>query len=314
MKNHAIVCFFLLFSFAPLKARGQVSYLQCNGFDNDIVSESVYIELDSSNVWELGFPSDSLFGYANTIPDEFFFDTEALNAFSDTSAFYAIFKDNGFGVVTYLGYYVPLSIEFDHRFITDSGNSYGMIDMSFDDGVTWYDVLSDTYNTDWTFAGPGLNEHYFEGTGDTRFDSLAVVGNSNGTVHSVFTKEIDEIITNDNLSPDSLIVRFRFIADSTATNVGWQIDNICMQMDTPSGIQDLASAYNLSIYPNPSNGSFRIEKTDVSGRLFIYNNLGEIVYAENLRTTAINVDLEPGLYQVVLEQQHGLWTTRVVIE
>lgn len=311
MKNLSKLILYLVILISPIVSYGQTTYLTiCNSFDSNIVN----ITIDTAGIWEIGQPTKSVFDSSYAGANSIITDLDSLYPLNDTSYFYAVYSDDEWGgLPNYLGLYSPLEIEFNHRFISDSIADYGNIEMSLDDGITWYSVLSSEYNADWG-EDNYLNEHFFEGSGDTIFDSLTVTGNSNGWVHSKFSKDIENIIYNDNIYPDSVILKFSFITDSIGRNEGWQIDNLCISMDVISGITKNQSVKELSIYPNPNNGEFSIPENSDVGELRIYNLLGKEVYSKTITKDNVSTNLPPGIYVLVLNQGETIFTTRMVIK
>jgi hypothetical protein len=310
MKNKTRLILYVLIFISPLTSYGQGAFTICNSFD----TTTTYLSVDTLGIWEIGQPNKSVFDSSYSGVNSIVTDLDSLYPSNDTSKFYAVFKDEWGGVPNYLGLYSPLEIEFNPRFITDSISDYGSIEMSLDNGNTWYDILSSEHNATWGPNWPFANEHYFEGTGDTLFDSLAVFGNSNGWVHSKFSKDIEQIIWNDNIYPDSIIVKFSFISDSIEGNEGWQIDNLCMSMDFISGIAENQNIEELSIYPNPNNGEFSIPENSDEGELSIYNLLGKQVYSETITKSSMSTNLPHGIYVVVIKRADTIYTARMVIK
>lgn len=74
----------------------------------------------------------------------------------------------------------------------------------------------------------------------------------------------------------------------------------------------------VSIYPNPSSGSFKVEVASTGGgerHLSIYNVMGQLVYGGNFSGTKkeINVDLPKGVYQVRVESEDAVGRKRIII-
>lgn len=312
MKNKTRLILYALIVISPLISYSQGTLTICNSFD----TATTLLTIDTAGIWEIGQPDKTVFDSSYSGINSIVTDLDSLYPTNDTSRFYAVFKDEWGGLPTnsLSPLYAPFEIDFYHRFITDSISDYGSIEMSLDDGNTWYDILSSEHNTNWGPNPPYANKHFFEGTGDTLFDSLAVFGNSNGWVHSHFSKDINSIILNETLSPDSIIVRFSFISDSIGENEGWQIDNLCMSMDILSGIRENQSIETRLIYPNPNNGTFSILENSDLGELRIYNLLGEEVYSETNTKNRVSTNLPSGIYVVTIKIADTLYTTRMVIK
>ena len=312
MKSKTLLYFFILLF--PYISFGQGSLTICNSFDTN----SVYISIDSNSIWEIGTPNKTILNSSYFSANSIVTDTISNYLNNDTSIFYMTFTDPWGWIPNYLGLYSPLEIEFNHRYLTDSPADFGKIEMSLDDGLTWYDVLSNAYNATWNVNGPVDNFHHFENTNDTIYDSLEVSGNSNGWVHSKMSKDIEQIIWNDGLNPDSILLKFSFISDGTGVNEGWQIDNLCVSMDYISSIEDLPSSQGLFIYPNPNIGKFELKnETGKNGFVKIYSALGKEIYSRKIdsnNSQKISLELNPGLYIVVLSHSLGKQVTKLIIE
>lgn len=268
---------------------------RCNSFDSNLL----HLQMDTNDIWEIGKPNKLNFNDSYSGNSSIVTKLDSLYPKSDTSMFVFSYYSWEFGGLPYsLGPYEPLVIEFNHRFITDSPSDFGKIDMSFDNGFKWYDVLSDKYNANWTSS----NFHYFESTGDTIFDSLVVSGNSNGWVYSKISKNVDQIIMNDNVHPDSIMVRFTFVSDSIGNNEGWQIDNLCMSMDFIISVNEIGNTRKSTIFPNPNNGTFVIKDMDIrSGIIELFDLKGVQVYSQQITSRneqQLETDLNSGMYIV----------------
>jgi len=249
------------------------SLIICNDFESETTNLTI-----ESGIWEIGQPNKTVFNDSYNSPNSIV--TDLVNPYgeNETSVFYLVYKGEYGGLPNYLGMYLPFELSFYHRFLTNSESDFGSIDMSLDNGDTWYDVLSDDYNVSWNDSY--LNEHYFESTGETLYDSLDVFGNSEGWVHSSISKDIGQIIwDNDFPEPDSLILKFSFNTDIGTGNDGWQIDNICMSMDIIDKINHHLIVNNLDTYPNPAKNFvvFKLPDNTSTIRLKVYDINGKLI-------------------------------------
>ena len=80
--------------------------------------------------------------------------------------------------------------------------------------------------------------------------------------------------------------------------------------------KETASVVN--IYPNPSNGNFKVLTNATAGdaTLEVVNVLGELVHTEklNAQQTVVNLNLPAGVYNVVLKSGGSSTTQKIVIE
>ena len=95
---------------------------------------------------------------------------------------------------------------------------------------------------------------------------------------------------------------------------------ISQSVSTCAGLKtNSISNSNLNLYPNPNNGSFKleIENLSVNSKVEIYNNLGQLVFASQLNenNTEINIsNLNNGLYTVKLIGNNNIISTQKMIK
>ena len=61
-----------------------------------------------------------------------------------------------------------------------------------------------------------------------------------------------------------------------------------------SGIEEVEKS--LKVYPNPSSGVVNIESTEPIGIIQVYNLTGKMVFSEQVKSTSLSLNLEPGMY------------------
>jgi len=100
---------------------------------------------------------------------------------------------------------------------------------------------------------------------------------------------------------------------------------------TQNGCSDTSSCFELTyvgmdefsekfvgVYPNPNNGSFTIElHNSTIARLHILNLQGQVVYqsgSESEERVEVNLDVDPGIYFLQIENENGMVTKKIVIQ
>ena len=113
---------------------------------------------------------------------------------------------------------------------------------------------------------------------------------------------------------DTVKVRFRMFSDDLTVAWGWMVDDLYIQMETPvvQGIEFTKIDENISIFPNPSKGEFRIQFSDTwKGEidLEIIDIFGRPIYDDKLNnndgSSSHEVDISSsndGLYLIQLIQ------------
>ena len=100
---------------------------------------------------------------------------------------------------------------------------------------------------------------------------------------------------------------------------------ITLRVDPCLGIDTRALSDNLSVFPNPSGGNFRIEGFDaaLSGKLRveIVNQIGRVVFGEDFEAGSFLAGLsissgisEPGMYFINIRTDNGVITRRLMIQ
>lgn len=190
-----------------------------------------------------------------------------------------------------------------HRYEFDSFYSGGAVEISGDTGRTWFNVVG-ACNYE---LGPGIITENFYSDSSVLWNSVpAFSGHSTGRLSRFqlfWGIPLKTTIPFEcPISPDILLVRFRFMSDTAAdTLAGWMIDSIRAERDWYAGgvVDQEQGIENFTPYPNPShNGIFLFPAigNESAYTLSITDQLGRTRLS---RTYSREVDisaLPPGLY------------------
>ena len=217
--------------------------------------------------------------------------------------------DNGYSVHTILNIpiiitdYTP-SIKFNEIVLVEPGepgSSYGdwnywdyVVVEASKDGVYWKELV-DGYDSD---ADPAWRNAYNSG--------------AFGSPDLIRDRQIN-FAPHFNVG-DTVKVRFRMFSDDLTVSWGWMVDDLYIQKDPPvvQGIEFTELDKNISIYPNPTTGEFRIDFndtwqgdvnckiTDIFGRS-IYTNVLDNQSSNSSHQVDIR-DSNDGVYLVQLVQ------------
>jgi hypothetical protein len=242
-----------------------------------------YLVLDSSNqnIWQIGEPNKIFFDSAYSITNAIVTDT--LNFYPSNNNSYFDLKIGEFNY----NYFYPydIFIEIKHKFDTDTLKDGGFISVSYDEGLTWANIINDTSGY-WDIT-PGFGGEYASNLytlNDTLFNGeFGFSGNSNDWVNTWFTWHILPVKNSMEFQGDTMIVRFNFISDNIENNKeGWMIDNIKLySVDLGGGINDM-KPLDFRILPNPMAEIAIIELNNYSEiELSILNIQGQLVSQAN---------------------------------
>jgi len=268
----------------------------------DFESEnSIVIEGDTTNTWQIGVPNKTIFTTSRSGTNAIITDTTNPYPINDTSSFYfTIYKPD-------YDQYCALWFTFWHKFDTDSITDYGYIDFSYDGGENWHQ------GTNWylNFAHFGFSREYVNIGGG--FEDPFISGNSYGWVYDQYVMQWNYGVKkgfSEPIYPDSLMIRFNFISDSIQTNKnGWMIDDIHVEKLVCGGIHDLRSA-NVRIYPNPTQSLLDIQSTNhLIESLEIFDLAGNCMVKKfNIKSNAysLNVNiLKSGVYLLIVSDPNN---------
>lgn len=209
----------------------------CLGFDYQYCMDQFDIDTAvQNNIWQIGVPqktvfTDAYYGYNVVITDTinpYPINNESIIIVTNPATYGDIY-----GISTFSGYYFVN---------TDTLKDFGKIEMSFDDGITWINIIEDTtYNCFlWSFkptlTGNSNTWQYFE----AYFTDLG----------SVFNLEFD----------DPILYKFSFFSDSIFDNKdGIMYDEICFSGFIEGISETHFTPIKSTVFPNPSIDKVTIE-------------------------------------------------------
>jgi hypothetical protein len=125
----------------------------------------------------------------------------------------------------------------------------------------------------------------------------------------------------DTLTPDSMYVLFSSSSLDRMPKPGsvFWIDDASITF--PLGIQESSSTNDLSMFPNPTSGSFYVQRNNghhpfENYQVSVYNALGETVYSSQLNSDKSEIDLSKeadGIYFVQLTSERGTTTKKLIL-
>jgi uncharacterized repeat protein (TIGR03803 family) len=131
-----------------------------------------------------------------------------------------------------------------------------------------------------------------------------------------YSNLMDFCFTNGMFPNGSLISDGTFFYGMTV-NGGTNNLGTIFKFGIPNGITEISSENNFSIYPNPSNGIFRLNAEITSGEIFVYNTMGEIIFQSKIenRQSTINLADQPnGIYFATIRTETNSFTQKIIID
>jgi hypothetical protein len=178
----------------------------------------------------------------------------------------------------------------------DNFFDYVIVEGSSDLGETWHPFV-DGYdarnNSAWL----------------TKWDSGISGDNSDAVGDKTLfkTRLINMLQSGDFAAGDEVIIRFRLFADAAAYGWGWAIDDLLIQDNAITGVEEVSSSH-LSVYPNPVKDKLSIESDGLieNTSLTIMSAQGQIMHRQFIHGFAADIDVSSfseGLY--IIQFQSG---------
>ncbi len=283
------IVFFLLFSSICYSQNIYEISFENNGFNEDDIRHEFFIDTisNSKNCWRIGKPEKNNFKTSVSEPNSIVTDLSFEYPTNDTSSFIIYHKaDDGFmnGGFLYL--------EADYYVNSDTLTDFGQIDISFDKGKKWFNMLTDSIYND-------SIKSYFKFNWNN--EKPVFSGESNEWKDFKVNFEGLGKIMNVNWN-DTILFRFSFISDNKQTNKdGLMFDDIRIE-DADEGILELKNNNFINIYPDPANEKLNYEcnSKNIPHKIQLINSLGQVVYEKKVMNGEV-IDLRnfpSGNYQL----------------
>jgi len=266
-------------------------------FEDPSVFDRIFIDTNANpnNIWQIGTPSKILFNSAFSPNHVILTDSIGSYPTNDTSSF--IIRHERWHSVT-VGANTLLLLDFYFKMDADSLTDFGRIEVSQDNGDTWFDVMTLDTLIPLTWLEP----------------KPVLTGTQTSWTH--FSLDLRGFTAFFGYS-DTLLYKFTFISDDIQTNKeGWMIDDFLFE-DIWMGIEGQSNNRLISILPNPASRFIKIEKEnygnnetaniiDLAGR--------ELMIIQHYKGEPIDIGaLNPGTYLVKYFDREGMVNTKFVV-
>ncbi|WP_422355516.1 T9SS type A sorting domain-containing protein [Roseivirga pacifica] len=244
----------------------------------------------------------------NTSTEDFvgnFFSIATPSGFSDgaihsTHPYPLAFGSNGRSAFTYMlktpiivSETKPL-VSYDEVLLIDSSSDYAAFEASKDGGETWFEVES--YETS---DEPNL--------------WLPVYQAGNNGEAALLKNRIVRLTDSPQIAVgDEILIRFKIDRRSTAAGWGWAIDNLEVQTEVITSLEDNGEIKLANIYPNPvKNGNLNIQIADVGATAIDYS-IVTMSGQEKLQGNNLTLDQDQKASIDVSTLPSGLFMLKVV--
>jgi len=298
-----------------INANAQYTY---DSVSFESVTSKIILDPVSNHTWQIGKPGKSFFNAPHAGVKAILTDTLNSYPVNDTSRFIYVIR-NPYTQTCYT------SMEFWHKYDTDTLTDAGIIEASYNGGSSWV-VVNDTSNVSPWGSFFWWDEDYHSTDGRYTAHPVITSGKSDGWILSRFNWQWWIPVKSDTIIslPDSLMIRFTFISDPVQSNrEGWMIDDILTASawwQLCSEIPETPARENLRVSPNPFKEQTRFETGNdlADAEINVYNATGykvRNISHVNGRSVLFTRDhLPPGLYILILSQTNRIiGSTRLII-
>lgn len=299
----------ILFSLVIINGKVNAQFLY-DSVSFETATSKIILDPATNHTWQIGIPGKSFFDSAHTGAKAILTDT--LNSYpaGDTSSFIYVIR-NPYTQTCYT------SMEFWHKYDTDTLTDVGIIDASYDGGFSWV-VVNDTNNVSLLGSFFWWDDDYHATDGRFTDHPILTSGKSDGWILSRFNwRWWIPVKSNTIIYPlDSLMIRFTFISDPVQTNrEGWMIDDILTSSagwQLCSEITEAPGGGNICAYPNPFSRQTKIEsvKEFNDAEITMYNSAGlkvrQISQVTGKSLFITRDGLPPGLYYLVISENNKI--------
>ncbi|MEA1896652.1 MAG: T9SS type A sorting domain-containing protein [Bacteroidota bacterium] len=260
----------------------------------DTLNPWIIDKSNPDNIWQIGPSYKAEFGQAYSLPNAMITDTINSYPINNHSTFqFMVVKPEHFEYPQNCISYIHIG--FSYKFQTDTLRDGGYIDISYDLGESWRNVINDEI----AFFSPGSN---FYGSSDTLINDMRGFSGEQGSW--TYTSFILMIEDNELAEEqDSIIIRFNFVSDSIDNNkAGWIIDDISILVENRCGvgIEEFNDVNPTMIYPNPLSdvSLLRLPDDNYEYLIQIFNIHGiEVFRCRSKESVELSQsDFEPGAY------------------
>lgn len=293
---------FLILLFACFSTQAQE---QANNFE---INEGLDIHIGpntADSIWQIGIPQKTLLDSAFSLPYALITDTVNTYGTDLNSSFTIILNEYTVWGFPYL------QVEWIQKTDLEEGVDGGVIEVSYDDGLTWLNVFDDpNFRPDMVgnFEWDSLYNGQAGITGTNDWQWMAICWGSNtGTLPYGFSE---------------LHIRFTMISDSIDTQQeGWMIDDFYVFGGVVGNLSNISNSKPISVHPNPTQENLTIDLSEIESNnaiLEIYSNSGQRMLVEKLQTNGLanytieTIEYPNSLYYLFIKTEDEIYHQKFI--
>lgn len=306
-----LVCAVLLFQNSSAQSESDTIYL----WDFSVPDSIPELLSDSTTGdWQIGIPQKAFFG--NAASGSYAIMTDTLHPYTpDTTSSFILRVPNHYPYPEDPYPLYSTTLCFKHKLEAPQDSAFAQIAFSIDQGQNWYDYTNDptgfylTEGVGFLYYGENWGDYWHSINNDSLYGFTGIIEPyAEMCVGICWEMAIFHDGNTRSMSPDTIWVKFTFIADSNVSdNAGWIIDDIrhIEHNWCGSGVEEYHLP-PLEIRPQPAGNYVRIYKPGnllSSAKLEIFNAIGKRIRNISFETSTLTLETQSwssGLYTYVL--------------
>lgn len=284
---------------------GSLAFYSLIDFESPLDTNlNIIFNNDTNDLWQIGKPQKPFASSSNSLPNAIITDT--VNPyFGQNNSWFDI------KIKTQLWMGHAMQLDFMHKYENDSLHSKCFVEISYDQGLTWSNVINNQN------VGMGLIYYdNFYSQNDTSISGIAgFSGNCNtwqfSSVYWIWDASAKNIV-------DTVVIRFHFISDSLAVaGGGWVIDDIhVLGFDNYWNVPENSANNDITFYPNPTKENLIVKFNKQYVNVLVYNLSGQIIKNEKIYNNIFILrkqDIGKGVFLIKCVKINGEFETKPVV-
>ncbi len=281
------------------------SFGQEYNFENNYGMEVIIGSEPMDSLWQIGIPQKTIFSEAYSEPNAIMTGTTDNYPNDANASFILEINKEWFWSFPFM------QIEWQQKFDVEVGVDGGIVEASYDEGITWQNVLSDTVYRPFIVGNYQIDSLFNGEIGFTGVSDWSFIGLCWGTPIGTHPPNVETIF-----------LRFTFISDDNDTEQeGWMMDNFGFLGEIIGAASNENSFGEIDVYPNPTEKILTLKLPETNYENFaleISNNTGQTIFKENIRNIGLQnhqvsfENFSKGVYFIRLRIGDRIYQQRIV--
>ncbi|MBN2523701.1 MAG: T9SS type A sorting domain-containing protein [Bacteroidales bacterium] len=270
------------------------------GFEDPI--EYQYVKIIDNEIWQIGRPNKNILFLDNDKPY-----LGEMAIITDTVEYYPNDTIVSFQFRIYLENEGETEFRFSHKYDFEENKDGGILETSYDNGVTWQNVLFDTLiQNNLTYSQNFYDED----------DTIKSYDHQPG--FTGLQSDLSNVILRFNMNGnygDTLLLKYTMATDDNDDqNEGWMLDDFLF-FSSVVNVKTVDQNPGIRVFPNPMSDLLMIscEHSTITDVVIFSLNGTKLLSHSSTSMNCIDISgLQPGIYMVLLSDKKTKWITKIL--